>query len=95
MLNAIPLDPDLPRQRRTVRSGLFYSGLSIAVALFVLGKLPAVDALLASLDATLRAHGSQIVSALLRVIPFGFVAVGSFGLVYKTLGVLSKTGRSA
>jgi len=95
MLNVIPLDPDLPRQRRTVRSGIAYSILAIVLALFVLGRLPAVDAALAGMNTTLHSHNDQIVAALFSVIRFGFVGIASFGLVYKTLGVLNKAGRSS
>jgi hypothetical protein len=95
MLDAIQLDPDLPRQRRTVRSGLVYSGLTIVLALFVLGKLPAVDSFLASANNMLQAHNDQIVHTLLRGLPFGLVSIGSFGLVYKALGLLNKARRSA
>ncbi|SEF51937.1 hypothetical protein SAMN05421819_0279 [Bryocella elongata] len=95
MLNAIQLDPDLPRQRRSVRSGIVYSVLAITAALFVVGRLPVLDALLASANTVMHSHNDQIVNAVLGVIPFGFVGVGSFGLVYKALGVLNKAGRSS
>jgi hypothetical protein len=94
MTNAImPLDPDLPRQRRTVRSGLVYSGLSIALILFALGELPQIDAFFTSTDHLLRTHNDIIISAALRILPYVLVAIGSFGLIYKALGVLNKQGR--
>lgn len=95
MLNTCALDPDLPRQRRTVGGGIVYSGLCILGALFAVGRLPQVDAALAQLNVQLHAHNDQIVHTLFHAIPFAMVAVTSFWLVYKALGLLNKSGRSA
>ena len=95
MTNAIPLDPDLPRQRRTIRSGIVYSGLSITLVLFALGELPAVDAFFASVNTLLRAHNNQIVSAITHTVPFAVVGLGSFSVVYRVLGFLNRTSRAS
>lgn len=95
MWNAISIDPDLPRQRRTVRSGVIYTGLSITLALFALGELPLVDAFFSNVNHVIRAHNDQIVYGVIHTVPFLFVGFGSFAGVYRVLGFLNKAGRSA
>jgi hypothetical protein len=82
----VPVDPDLPRQRRTVAGGVVFSAIVIAVVLFSLGDIPQVDALLAAVNTAMQSRNDLIVRFLLEFLPYGIVGASTFGLTYVILG---------
>lgn len=90
-----PLDPDLPRQRRTIAGGIIFSAAVIAIVLFSLGDLPQVDALFSGLDAALRSRNDVIVKDILHSGPFAVIAAAAFGLTYALIGHIKRQKPSA
>ena len=82
----VPVDPDLPRQRRTIAGGVLFSAFAIVIVLFSMGEIPMIDAMFASLNAALRSRNDLIVSFILEFLPYTIVGASVFGLTYVVLG---------
>ncbi|MES2390149.1 MAG: hypothetical protein V4555_00810 [Acidobacteriota bacterium] len=86
MAEIVPIDPDLPRQRRTIAGGLIFSAFVIVIVLFSLGDIPMIDAMFASINVALRSRNDLIVSFILGYLPYAVVGASVFGLTYVVLG---------
>ena len=95
MIDVVPVDPDLPRQRRTITGGLVFSAFAILAVMFSLGKIPQIDALFDATNSLLRSHNDLIVGLILNLLPLALVGGGIFGLTYIILGHFNRTRRSA
>lgn len=95
MMDVVPVDPDLPRQRKTIAGGVMYSALATLLVLFSLGRVPRIDAFFSATDAVLRSHNDVFVNALMTLAPLAFVGAGVFVAVYTVLGYMNRQRRQA